>query len=158
MGVRFNFKYYSQRRDRSTGQVRNFKVYEADEFHLTPELEQLVKTTSGRQRQVRYNPNWQYLKEKVKEVLQSEEDRHIYGMRRTHLRGKEKVEIDIVIAFMMMNLKKYYQKRWTEGHLLMLKNLKSMKKRSRFLKKKILIVFNYLEKSFFPDTSEIYDL
>ena len=33
---------------------------------LTPELEQLAKTASGRQRQVRYNPNWQYLKEKAK--------------------------------------------------------------------------------------------
>ncbi|MCT3425521.1 transposase, partial [Lactobacillus helveticus] len=81
-GVRFNFKYYSQRKDRSTGQVRDFKVYEADEFQLTPELERLAKTKSGRQRQVRYNPNWQYLKEKAKEVLQSPEGRHIYSMRK----------------------------------------------------------------------------
>jgi hypothetical protein len=44
---------------------------------LTSELEQLAKTASGRQRQVRYNPNWQYLKEKAKEVLQSEEGKHI---------------------------------------------------------------------------------
>lgn len=77
LGVRFNFKYYSRRKDRSTGQVRDFKVYEADEFQPTPELEQLAKTASGRQRQVRYNPNWQYLKEKAKEVLQSEEGKHI---------------------------------------------------------------------------------
>ena len=56
-GVRFNFKYYSQRKDQSTGQVRDFKVYEADEFQITPELERLAKTKSGRQRQVRYNPN-----------------------------------------------------------------------------------------------------
>lgn len=159
-GVRFNFKYYSRRKDRSTGQVRDFKVYEADEFQLTPELEQLAKTASGRQRQVRYNPNWQYLKEKTKEVLQSEEGRHIYGMRkydvepvfghlknvfgmrRTHLRGKEKVETDIGIAFMMMNLNKYWQRRWMEDHLLMLKKLKSIKKRSRFLKKKTESLFS----------------
>ena len=57
--------------------MRDFKVYEADEFQPTPELEQLAKTASGRQRQVRYNPNWQYLKEKAKEVLQSEEGKHI---------------------------------------------------------------------------------
>ena len=69
LGVRFNFKYYSQRKDHSTGQVRDFKIYEADEFQITPELERLAKTKSGRQRQVRYNPNWQYLKEKTKEVL-----------------------------------------------------------------------------------------
>ena len=81
-GVRFNFKYYSQRKNRSTGQVRNFKVYEADELQLTLELDQLAKTKSGHQRQVRYNPNWQYLKEKVKEVLQSRDSKHIYSMRK----------------------------------------------------------------------------
>ena len=81
-GVRFNFKYYSRRKERSTGQVRDFKVYEADEFQATPELEQLAKTKGGRQRQVRYNPNWQYLKEKAKGVLQSPTGRHIYGMRK----------------------------------------------------------------------------
>ena len=43
-GVRFNFKYYSQRKDHSTGQVRDFKIYEADEFQITPELERLAKT------------------------------------------------------------------------------------------------------------------
>ena len=52
--------------------VRNFKIYEADEFQLTEELTQLAKTKTGRQRQIHYNPNWQYLKEKAKETLQSE--------------------------------------------------------------------------------------
>ena len=49
-GVRFSFKYYSRGKDKTTGQVRDFKVYEADEFQLTPELERLAKTKSGRQR------------------------------------------------------------------------------------------------------------
>ena len=124
-GVRFNFKCYSQRKDRATGMVRNFKIYEADEFQLTEELTQLAKTKTGRQRQIHYNPNWQYLKEKAKETLQSEEGKRIYGcrksdvepifghmksvfgMRRTHLRGKKKVETDVGIMFMTMNLKKY---------------------------------------------------
>ena len=105
--------------------VRNFKIYEADEFQLTEELTQLAKTKTGRQRQIHYNPNWQYLKEKAKETLQSEEGKRIYGcrksdvepifghmksvfgMRRTHLRGKKKVETDVGIMFMTMNLKKY---------------------------------------------------
>ncbi|WP_283598534.1 IS1182 family transposase, partial [Lactobacillus gallinarum] len=81
-GVKFSFKCQSQRKDRSTGstdQVRNFKIYEADETQATSELEQLAKTASGWQRQVRYNPNWQRLKEKAKEVLQSPEGRHIYS-------------------------------------------------------------------------------
>ena len=166
-GVRFNFKYYSQRKDRSTGQVRDFKVYEADEFQLTPELERLAKTKSGRQRQVRYNPNWQYLKEKAKEVLQSPEGRHIYsmrkydvdpifghlknvfGMRRTHLRGKKKVETDVGIAFMMMNLSKYWNRRWSKDQSSVCQNKKTVKQ----LKLRVgLIVFSYLRASFFPDT------
>ncbi|AUJ27541.1 IS1182 family transposase [Lactobacillus helveticus] len=170
-GVRFNFKYYSQRKDRSTGQVRDFKVYEADEFQLTPELERLAKTKSGRQRQVRYNPNWQYLKEKAKEVLQSPEGRHIYsmrkydvepifghlknvfGMRRTHLRGKKKVETDVGIAFMMMNLSKYWNRRWSKDQFSLFKNKNREKKRPIKLKLRVeLIVFQYLRVGYFPDT------
>ena len=170
-GVRFNFKYYNRRKDRSTGQVRDFKVYEADEFQLTPELERLAKTKSGRQRQVRYNPNWQYLKEKAKKVLQSSEGRHIYsmrkydvepifghlknvfGMRRTHLRGKKKVETDVGIAFMMMNLSKYWNRRWSKGQFSLFKNQNREKKRSIKLKLRVeLIVFQYLRVSYFPDT------
>ena len=78
------------------------------------------------------------LKEKAKGVLQSPEGRYIYskrkydvepvfghlknvfGMRRTHLRGKKKVETDIGIAFMMV-LNKYGQRRWMKDHLLLLK-------------------------------------
>ncbi|WP_103662715.1 IS1182 family transposase, partial [Lactobacillus sp. HT06-2] len=170
-GVRFNFEYYSQRKDRSTGQVRDFKVYEADEFQTTPELERLAKTKSGRQRQVRYNPNWQYLKEKAKEVLQSPQGRHIYsmrkydvepifghlknvfGMRRTHLRSKKKVETDVGIAFMMMNLSKYWNRRWSKDQSSLCKNKKDRKRRSTNSKSRVgLIVFWYLRVSFFPDT------
>ena len=167
-GVKFNFKYYSQRQERSTGQVRDFKVYEADEVQLTLELEQLAKTKSGRQRQVRYNPNWQYLKEKAKAVLQSPEVRHnysmrkydvepvfrhlknVFGMHRTHLRGKKKVETDVGIAFMMMNLSKYWHRRWPKDHSFLFKNKKRQKKTIKLRVK--LIVFCYLGVSFFPDT------
>ena len=167
-GVKFNFKYYSQRQERSTGQVRDFKVYEADEVQLTPELEQLAKTKSGYQRQVRYNPNWQYLKEKAKAVLQSPEGRHnysmrkydvepvfghlknVFGMRRTHLRGKKKVETDVGIAFMMMNLSKYWHRSWPKDYSFLFKNKKRQKKTIKLRVK--LIVFCYLGVSFFPDT------
>ena len=141
-GVRFNFKCYSQRKDRATGMVRNFKIYEADEFQLTEELTQLAKTKTGRQRQIHYNPNWQYLKEKAKETLQSEEGKRIYGcrksdvepifghmksvfgMRRTHLRGKKKVETDVGIMFMMMNLNKYREKKKVKPSDFHIKNKK----------------------------------
>ncbi|TDM99364.1 hypothetical protein, partial [Lactobacillus crispatus] len=42
--------------------------------------------------------------------------------------------------------------RWLKGRFLLLKILKRTKKRSRFLKKEILIVFIHLEAIFFPDT------
>lgn len=101
----------------------------AEEFQSTEELTALAKTKSGRQRQIHYNPNWQYLKEKAKETLQSKDGKRIYGcrktdvepifghmksvfgMRRTHLRGKKEVETEIGIMFMMMNLSKYGAKR-----------------------------------------------
>ncbi|MEK3608517.1 hypothetical protein AAA441_09035, partial [Lactobacillus crispatus] len=44
---------------------------------------------------------------------------------------------------------------WLKGRFLLLKILKRTKKRSRFLKKEILIVFIHLEASFFPDTFDI---
>lgn len=55
--VRFSFKYYSRRKDRTTCMTRDFKIYEAEEFQLTEELTALAKTKSGRQRQIHYNPN-----------------------------------------------------------------------------------------------------
>ena len=135
-GVRFSFKYYSRGKDKTTGQVR-------------------------------YNPNWQYLKEKAKAVLQSPEGSHIYrmrkydvepifghlknvfGMRRTHLRGKKKVEADVGIAFMMMNLSKYWNRRWSKDQFCLSEKKKTVKQ----LKLRVgLIVFLYLRVSFFPDT------
>lgn len=172
-GVKFSFKRNQQRKDCTTGQVRNFKIYEADEVQKTPELEQLAKTASGWQRQIRYNPNWNQLKEKAKEVLQSPEGRHIYSMRkydvepifghlknvfgicRTHLRGKKKVETDIGIAFMMMNLSKYWNRRWSKDQSSLFKNKKNKKKTVKQLKLRVgLIVFWYLRVSYFPDTSQ----
>ncbi len=166
-GVKFSFKCNQQRKDCTTGQVRNFKIYEADEVQKTPELEQLAKTASGWQRQIRYNPNWNQLKEKAKEVLQSPEGRHIYsmrkydvepifghlknvfGIRRTHLRSKKKVETDIGIAFMMMNLSKYWNRRWSKDQSSLFKNKKNKKKTVKQLKLRVgLIVFWYLRVSY----------
>ncbi|MBG0734229.1 hypothetical protein HLH07_05045, partial [Lactobacillus crispatus] len=53
---------------------------------------------------------------------------------------------------------KYCQRRWLKGRFLLLKILKRTKKRSRFLKKEILIVFIHLEASFFPDTFYILSM
>ncbi|WEV40816.1 IS1182 family transposase [Lactobacillus sp. ESL0681] len=152
-GVRFNFKRYGKRRNKSTGLISDLKIYEADEFQLTAELTELAKTKSGRQRQVQYNPNWQYLKEKAKQTLQSSEGKRIYGyrktdvepvfghmknvfgMRRTHLRGKKKVETDVGLMFMMMNLSKYWSRRG--GGKLLLQEISNKKQIKIFLLRKL---------------------
>ena len=151
-GVRFNFKRYGKRNNKLTGQVSDLKIYEADEFQLTDELTQLAKTKSGRQRQIQYNPSWQYLKEKAKKTLQSEDGKRIYGcrktdvepifghmksvfgMRRAHLRGKKKVENDVGLMFMMMNLSKYWTRRGKRGSLYSSKIYKKQKEGSQTLK------------------------
>jgi transposase len=122
-GVHYHFKHYSQRKD-SYGMIRDFKIYEADSKQDSDELTELSKTPNGNQRQIHYNPTWDYFKHLVKEELNSEEGALIYakrkidvetvfgdlkgnfGVRRVHLRGKEKVETDIGMTFMAMNLKK----------------------------------------------------
>src|SRR5699024_7383259 len=112
---------------------------------------------------------------KAKSVLKSPEVRHIYsmrkyyvepifghlknvfGMRRTHLRGKKKVETDIGIAFMMMNLSKYWNRRWSKDQFSLFKNKNRQKKTVKQLKLRVgLIVFQYLRVSFFPDTIFIH--
>ncbi|MDF7637847.1 IS1182 family transposase [Lactobacillus sp. ESL0791] len=166
-GVRFNFKRYGKRKNKSMGLVSDLKIYEADEFQLTDELIKLAKTKSGRQRQVQYNPSWQYFKAKARATLQSEAGRRIYGcrktdvepvfghmksvfgMRRTHLRGKKKVETDIGLMLLMMNLSKYWNRRGVKG--LFLKQ-KQQKNRSSFSQKKFLIYIFLSKKLVFSQT------
>lgn len=71
-GVRFSFYRYSSRTD-GYGFQRDLKVYQADQHQLTPELDQLAKTPSGRQRQININPTWEYFKSQVQSDLSSDE-------------------------------------------------------------------------------------
>ncbi|MCR5971645.1 hypothetical protein DS743_07540 [Lactobacillus leichmannii] len=126
-GVRFRFKGYSSKVDRY-GYKRDFKIYEADPIQETDELEEASKTPKGYQRRITYNPTWENVKAHAKEYLESEDGKRIYsyrkidvesifghlknvfGMRRVHLRGRKKVETDVGLAFMMMNLVKYWSR------------------------------------------------
>ena len=123
LGVRFSFYRYSVRKDRY-GFKRDLKIYQADKIQLSSELDELAKTSSGRQRQIQVNQTWNYYKEKIKENLSSDEGQAIYrrrkydvepvfgrmkrdfGVRRTHLRGQKPVENDIGLVLMSMNLVK----------------------------------------------------
>lgn len=122
-GVVYSFKNYSRRTDKY-GFKRDFKIYEADNIQDTPELEELAKTESGRQKQIHYNPTWNYFKELIKEELHSEEGSRIYakrkidvepvfgrlksvfGVRRVHVRGNQAVQTEVGFLFMSMNLTK----------------------------------------------------
>ncbi|CQR25157.1 transposase [Streptococcus varani] len=102
----------------------NGKIYEADNIQGTEELEKLSKTESGRQKQIHYNPTWNYFKELIKEELHSEEGSRIYakrkidvepvfgrlksvfGVRRVHVRGNRAVQTEVGFLFMSMNLTK----------------------------------------------------
>lgn len=123
LGVKFSFKRYSIRHDKY-GYERKFKIYEADKTQETTTLDELAKTPKGRQRQVAYNPTWDYFKNYVKDLLSSDMGSAIYshrkydvepmfgrmksifGVRRTHLRGKQPVENELGILLMTMNLTK----------------------------------------------------
>ena len=122
-GVRFSFSHYSTRNDKN-GFQRQFKVYKADVEQQDESRNQLAKTPKGAQRQTVVNYNWEYFKQHVKESLESDRGKEIYaqrkidvetvfgrmkgvfGMRRTHVRGKQAVHNDIGIMLMSMNLTK----------------------------------------------------
>ncbi|WP_161979853.1 IS1182 family transposase, partial [Streptococcus sp. S784/96/1] len=122
-GVVYSFKNYSRRTDKY-GFKRDFKIYEADNIQDTEELEKLAKTETGRQKQIHYNPTWNYFKELIKEELHSEEGSRIYakrkidvepvfgrlksvfGVRRVHVRGNQAVQTEVGFLFMSMNLTK----------------------------------------------------
>ncbi|MGZ7246287.1 transposase, partial [Streptococcus pyogenes] len=80
-GVVYSFKHYSRRTDKY-GFKRDFKIYEANTIQDTAELEKLAKTEGGRQKQIHYNPTWNYFKELIKEELHSEEGSRIYAKRK----------------------------------------------------------------------------
>ena len=121
--VRFSFSHYSTQNDKN-GFRRQFKVYKADVEQLDETRKQLAKTPKGAQRQTAVNYNWEYFKQHAKENLESDRGKAIYaqrkvdvetvfgrmkgvfGMRRTHVRGKQAVHNDIGIMLMSMNLTK----------------------------------------------------
>lgn len=123
LGVRFSFYRYSKQTDKY-GFQRDFKIYRADKYQTSADLDKLAKTPSGRQRYMKVNPTWLYYKAKVKDTLSSDEGKSIYrrrkydvepvfgrmkrdfGVRRTHLRGQRGVENDIGLVLMAMNLTK----------------------------------------------------
>ena len=159
LSVKFSFKRYSIRHDKY-GYERQFKIYEADKTQETFKLDELAKTPKGRQRQVAYNPTWNYFKNYVKDLLSSDQGSEIYshrkydvepmfgrmksifGVRRTHLRGKQPVENELSILLMTMNLTKLagiLTKATANFSHKQLSNIKKTKNRP-----KILLIIEFL--------------
>jgi hypothetical protein len=121
---RVHFKYHSVRTDQ-VGFKREFKVYECENCTGCPLRSSCTKAKEGNHRKVMVNEKWQQQKEYVKAKLSEEKTSSIYRQRkidvepvfgflkanlrftRFSLRGKSKVENEIGIALMAVNLRKY---------------------------------------------------
>ncbi len=128
------FRRYSKRTDRY-GYTRDVKMYECESCEGCPLKADCTKATGNRQ--VHYNPVYEELKAKEKAKLHSDEGRTLYakrnidvesvfghvkqnlGFRRLHLRGLEKVQVELGWVALAHNLRKVVSKRHlpTSRHL-----------------------------------------
>ncbi|MFD1736714.1 transposase, partial [Bacillus salitolerans] len=118
------FKYHSVRTDK-TGFERTFKVYECEDCTGCPLRKNCTKAQEGKNRQLLINEKWEQQKEYVRTKLSDEETAAIYrqrkmdvepvfgflkanlGFTRLSVRGKLKVENEIGLALMAVNIRKY---------------------------------------------------
>ena len=118
------FQYHSVRTDK-TGFKRQFKIYECEDCMGCPLRELCTKAREGTNRKVMMNEKWERQKEYVRAKLSEEKTGAIYRQRKTDVepvfgflkanlgftrfsvRGKSKVENEIGLALMAVNLRKY---------------------------------------------------
>ncbi|MDQ0273654.1 transposase, partial [Cytobacillus purgationiresistens] len=115
------FKRYSQKTDRY-GYKRDFKIYESESCEGCPFKSDCTKAKGNRQ--IHYNPVYEELRAKQNRKLNSEEGRTLYqkrkidvesvfghikqnlGFRRLHLRGRQKVHVELGLIALAHNFKK----------------------------------------------------
>lgn len=118
------FQYNSTRIDK-TGFQRHFKIYECEDCTDCLLRMFCTKAREGTNRKLMVNEKWEQQKEQVRIKLSEEKAGSIYrqrkidvepvfgflkanlGFTRFSVRGKSKVEIDIGLALMAVNLRKY---------------------------------------------------
>jgi transposase len=118
------FQHYSTRTDK-TGFKRQFKIYACEDCTDCPLRTLCTKAREGTNRKLMVNEKWEQQKEQVREKLSEEKTGAIYrqrkidvepvfgflkanlGFTRFSVRGKSKVENDIGLALMAVNLRKY---------------------------------------------------
>ena len=126
-GKKVIFSYNSQRKDKN-GFVRNFKVYECENCDNCPYRSQCCKAKEGNNRKISINVKWEQQKEYIKMQLSDKKTGKIYKNRkidvepvfgflkanlrfnRFTLRGKIKAKIEMGLALMAVNLRKYTQR------------------------------------------------
>jgi transposase len=118
------FQYHSTRTDK-TGFQRQFKIYECEDCTGCPLRTFCTKAQEGQNRKLMVNVKWEQQKEYVRNKLSEEKTGSIYrrrkidvepvfgflkanlGFTRFSVRGKSKVENEIGLALMAVNLRKY---------------------------------------------------
>jgi transposase len=118
------FKYHSERTDKS-GFTREFKIYECEDCSGCPFRSLCTKAKEGNNRKLMVNEKWERQKEYVRAKLSEEKTSAIYRKRkidvepvfgflkanlrftRFSVRGKSKVENEMGLALMAVNLRKY---------------------------------------------------
>jgi transposase len=122
------FKYQSERTDK-TGFKRKFKVYECEDCSGCPFRSSCTKAKEGNNRKLMVNEKWEHQKEYVRAKLSEEKTGAIYRQRkidvepvfgflkanlrfiRFSVRGKSKVENEMGLALMAVNLRKFTANR-----------------------------------------------
>lgn len=119
-GVRFNFKRYAYRIDKS-GYHRDFKVYQAEKYNENHQIISKALTPKGNTKYIMVNPQWEYFKAKAWKSLSNSNtySRRKYdvetvfgnlkaclGFKRFTVRGLKKTKNQIGIALMALNMKK----------------------------------------------------
>ncbi len=121
---RLEYKYRSVRKDKY-GFTREFKIYECKDCTECPFRSSCTKAKEGNNRKLMVNEKWEQQKEYVREKLSEEKTSSIYRQRkidvepvfgflkanlrftRFSVRGKSKVENEMGLALMAVNLRKF---------------------------------------------------
>ncbi|WP_440706253.1 IS1182 family transposase [Heyndrickxia oleronia] len=125
---RLEFQYHSVRTDR-TGFQRRFKIYECEDCSGCPFRSSCTKAKEGNNRKLMVNEQWEQQKEYVRAKLSEEKTSSIYRKRkidvepvfgflkanlrftRFSVRGESKVENEMGLALMAVNLRKFTAKQ-----------------------------------------------
>lgn len=143
-GVRFNFKLYAYRNDKS-GYHHDSKVYQAEKYDENHQIISKALTPKGNTQYIMVNPQWEYFKAKARKSLSNSNTysrckydvetvfgnlKACLGFKRFTVRGLKKTKNQIGIALMALNMKKMAGRT-----SIFINNFRKRKNRSEFSRK-----------------------